>query len=115
MNKTVDWYLSKGFSTKMAEYFASGRKKIIKVEAQKDFSLLLTFNNDEKRLFDMKPFIAPSTVFECLSDWNIFNTVYLDSDSVVSWNKNPQIDSEQDWSNKIDLSTDTLYVDSLKL
>ena len=63
----------------------------------------------------MRPFIAPISVFVCLSYWSIFNTVYLDSDSVVSWNKNPQIDSEQDWSNKIDLSTDTLYVNSLKL
>ncbi len=34
---------------------------------------------------------------------------------MVSWDKNPNIDSEKVWSNKIDLSTDSLYVDSVKI
>ena len=60
----------------------------------------------------MKNLIKSNTVFEFLSDWNNFSKVYLDSDSIVSWDKNPNIDSEKVWSNKIDLSTDSLYVDS---
>ena len=115
MQKTVEWYLSKGFSQKMAEYFASGRRTIISVTANKDFSLLLVFDNNEKKLYDMKSLIKPNTVFEFLSDWNNFSKVYLDSDSIVSWDKNPNIDSEKVWSNKIDLSTDSLYVDSIKV
>ena len=45
MQKSVDWYLSKGFSQKMAEYFVLGRRTIINVKANSDFSLLLTFDN----------------------------------------------------------------------
>ena len=54
MQKTVEWYLSKGFSQQMAEYFVSGRRTIISVTANKDFSLLLVFDNNEKRIYDMK-------------------------------------------------------------
>ena len=63
----------------------------------------------------MKNLIKQNTVFEFLSDWNNFSKVYLDSDSIVSWDKNPNIDSKKVWSNKIDLSTDSLYVDSIKI
>ena len=48
----------------------------------------------------MKPIIQPKTVFEYLSNWDIFSKVYLDSELNVSWDKNPNIDSEIDWSNK---------------
>ena len=111
MNKTVDWYLSKGFSQQMAEYFASGRRTVISVKPNKDFSLLLIFDNNEKKVFDMKKLIQPNTVFAFLADWDNFSRVYLDSDSIVSWDKNPEIDSKKVWSNKIDLSTDSLYVE----
>ena len=60
----------------------------------------------------MKELIQPNTVFECLADWQIFNKVYLDSNSVVSWDKDPSVNSEENWQNKIDISSDTLYVDS---
>ena len=46
-NKSVEFYLSKGFEKPMAEYFASGRKKITAVEACEDFTLLLSFDNGE--------------------------------------------------------------------
>lgn len=114
MKKTLDWYLNKGFSQKMAEYFISGRRTVISVTPNKDFSLLLIFDNKEKKVYDMKPLIQPNTVFEFLADWENFSRVYLDSDSIVSWDKNPEIDSKKNWSNKIDLSTDSLYVDSVK-
>lgn len=115
MQKTVEWYLSKGFSQQMAEYFVSGRRTIISVIANKDFSLLLVFDNNEKRIYDMKKLIQPNTVFDFLSNWENFSRVYLDSDSIVSWDKDPNIDSKKNWSNKIDLSTDSLYVDSIKV
>ena len=49
MNKTVDWYISKGFSPKMAEYFVSGRRRIVDVKAHEDFSISLLFDNNEKK------------------------------------------------------------------
>lgn len=63
----------------------------------------------------MKEFIQPNTIFECLADWKIFSRVYLDSNSVVSWDKNLTINSEENWQNKIDISSDTLYVDSIQV
>ena len=66
MKKTVEWYLSKGFSQKMAEYFVSGRRTIVSVKANEDFSLLLVFDNNEKKLYDMKNLIKQNTVFEFL-------------------------------------------------
>ena len=40
MPNTVEYYLSKGFDRPMAEYFAGGRKKLIAVAPQHDFTLL---------------------------------------------------------------------------
>ena len=112
MPHTVEYYLSKGFDSKMAEYFALGRKKIIDVKANEDFTLSLTFNNGEKRLFDMKPLLKENTVFADFWDYNNFKRVYLDDSNSVCWDKNPEIDSEVEWNNKIDLSSDVCYVDS---
>ena len=41
MANTVDYYLSKGFDRLAAEYFASGRKRIIGVSANDDFTRLI--------------------------------------------------------------------------
>ena len=46
MSKTVEFYLNKGFDRKSAEYFASGRKKLVGVQPNDDFTLTLTFDND---------------------------------------------------------------------
>lgn len=64
MAKTVEYYISKGFDKKMAEYFSSGRKKVVSVKANADFSLTLEFDNGEKRLYDVRPLIQKGTVFE---------------------------------------------------
>ena len=112
MPNSIDFYLSKGFDSKMAKYFASGRKKIIAVKANEDFTLLLTFDNSEKRLFDMKPYLKKNTVFEQFLNYADFKRVYIDDSNSVCWDKNPNIDSENDWNNKVDVSGDVCYVDS---
>ncbi len=45
MEKNIDFYISKGFDMKTAEYFASGRKKILSVVPNPDFTLTLLFDN----------------------------------------------------------------------
>ena len=50
MGKSVEYYLAKGYDQKMAEYFASGRKRITKVVPRNDFTLVLSFDNGEIRL-----------------------------------------------------------------
>ena len=52
MAKSVEYYLSKGFDRKTAEYFAAGRKTITGVVPNDDFTLTISFDNGEKRLFN---------------------------------------------------------------
>ena len=113
MPNSKNWYIDKGFSDKMATYFASGRKKIIKVTPNRNFSISLVFSDNEKKVYNMLPLIEKGTVSEKLSDWNIFKKVYIDTDGNVCWNKDPTVNSEKDWNNKIDISADLLYVDSI--
>ena len=113
MNKTVEYYLSKGMDRRMAEYFADGRKKIVAVRPNRDFTLTIEFDNGEIRKLDAKPFLQPSTVFAPFSDWNNFSRVYVDSSHCIAWDIDPSVDSEAVWSNKVDLCPDTCYVDSV--
>ena len=64
MADKVEYFLSKGFDRKAAEYYASGRHKIVSVAPDDDFTLVLTFDNGEKRRYDMKPSIENGKVFK---------------------------------------------------
>jgi len=62
---------------------------------------LLTFENDEQGLFDMKPYLD-FEVFQALKDVHVFNyaTIFLGS---VTWSYNS------------DLSYDTLYLEGVSI
>lgn len=113
MGKSVEYYLSKGFDRKMAEYFSTGRRTIVSVVANDDYTLTLGFDNGEKRLYDVAPFIEQGTVFEILSDLDNFHRVYIDDEHCIAWDIDPNVDSNIVWNNKIDLSPDSCYVDSV--
>lgn len=113
MPNTVEYYLSKGFERDMAEYYASGRKKIVEATPNKDFTLLLVFDNGEKRIFDVKPLLEKGGVFATFRNYNNFERVYVDDCNVVSWDIDPDVDSNIVWNNKVDLSPDSCYVDSI--
>lgn len=68
------------------------------VKAQDDYSLLLTFESGEKRVFDIKPYLD-KPVFTRLKNIAIFKTARVVSGSV-------------EWQGDIDLSYDTLYLES---
>ncbi len=68
------------------------------VEAKDDYCLLLTFENGEKRVFDLKPYLSKG-VFTRLQNIALFKTVRVVSGSV-------------EWHGEIDLSYDTLYMES---
>lgn len=108
-------YLSKGFDEKMARYFASGRKKIMAVSPSDNFTLLLRFDNGVSRRFDMKPIIKPETVFAFLGEDANFQRVYLDECNCVAWDIDPTVDSQVVYNNKVELSPDTCYVDSVPI
>lgn len=113
MKKSVDFYLSKGFDKKTAEYFSNGRRTITDVTPNDDFTLLLTFDNGEKRVLDVAPMLKPGTVFEPFMDIGNFRRAYIDDVHAVSWDIDPDVDSNIVWSNKVDLSPDSCYLDSV--
>ena len=76
MPDEVEYYLSKGFDRKAAEYYASGRRKIVSVAPDDDFTLVFTFDNGEKRRYDMKPSIEDGTIFKPLMNESVFLRVY---------------------------------------
>lgn len=115
MPNTVEYYLSKGFDEKAAKYFASGRKKPVNVVPQDSSCLIITFDNNEKRLLDMSSYIQKGTVYYILNDKSVFDRCYIDSNGSVCWDKNPNVDSEKEWSNKIDIGADNCYLESKAL
>ena len=115
MGKSVEYYLSKGYDRKMAEYFASGRKRITKVIPRNDFTLLLSFDNGETRLYDAGPLLQAGTVFAPFREWDNFRRVYLDEGHSVCWDIDPNIDSNEVWNNKVDLCPDSCYVETVVL
>lgn len=112
MAKNVEDYLAMGFDRKAAEYFAAGRKKLVSVQAESGLTLLLAFDNGEQRRFDMRPIVKDGTVFSFLADYANFVRAYIDDTGSVCWDVDPAVDSDKVWSNKVDLSPDTCYLDS---
>ena len=115
MKKSVEFYMEQGLDRKMAEYFASGKKRIVDVFPNNDFSLTITFDNGERRIYDVTPFLKPNTVFETFMDINNFRRVYVDDTHCIAWDIDPNIDSDIVWNNKVDLCPDCCYVDSVPI
>jgi hypothetical protein len=66
-----------------------------------NYNLILTFENGEKRQFDMNPFLDKG-IFQELRDISKFNTVKLSFDTI-------------EWENEADLDPEFLYKYSLKI
>lgn len=113
MGKTVEYYLSRGYDQKMAEYFAMGRRRITGVVPNDNFTLTLTFDNGEVRLYDAAPILQAGTVFAPFRELENFRRVYLDESHSVAWDIDPNVDSSVVWNNKVDLCPDGCYVDSV--
>lgn len=115
MPKTVDYYLSIGCDQQTAEYFAAGRRKIVGVVPNDDFTLTLTFDSGERRIYNVAPLIQKGGVFKAFADIRAFRRVYLDEQDAVSWDIDPNVDSSVVWNNKVDLCPDDCYIDSVPL
>ena len=66
-----------------------------------DYNLILTFENGEKRQFDMNPFLDMG-IFRELRDITKFNSVRISFDTI-------------EWDNEADLDPETLYQDSVRI
>jgi hypothetical protein len=74
---------------------------VIEVKPLEEFKLLLTFENKERRVFDVSPYLKAGKFSE-LRDPSLFNTVRVKFDSI-------------EWSNSLDLDPELLYQESVKL
>ncbi len=72
------------------------------VVPQADYTLLVTFENGERRRFDMKPWLDSGPVFRELRDVAVFNTARVSFDTV-------------EWSNEADLDPEFLYRHSVSV
>ena len=71
--------------------------RIKDVKVQQDFTLLITFANGEKKLFDVKPYLETG-VFKSLKNAAMFATAHAEYGTVV-------------WQNNVDFDPDTLYLE----
>lgn len=74
------------------------RPRAIDVKILPNYELLITFSNDEKRIFDVKPYLEFKP-FEDLKNVSIFSTVKIDGLSIA-------------WCNGADICPDELYNNS---
>ncbi|MFW5758810.1 MAG: DUF2442 domain-containing protein [Bacteroidota bacterium] len=74
---------------------------IKEVKTQKDYTLLLRYENGELRQFDMKPYLDLG-IFQELKDPTMFNTVKPSFDSI-------------EWANEADLDPEILYKNSTRI
>ena len=74
---------------------------IKEVKPQDNYLLLLTFENGEKRQFDMKPYLDLG-IFRELKDLKLFNTVRTSFDTI-------------EWANEADLDPELLYKKSTRI
>jgi Protein of unknown function (DUF2442) len=71
------------------------------VETAPNFSLLLSFNNGERRCFDMRPYLH-YPVFRRLENPGFFSLAHVDYGTVI-------------WPSDIDIAPETLYEYSVPL
>ena len=69
------------------------------VKPIENYKLIITFDNEIVKLFDMKPFLEKG-IFKELKDETLFKTVKVSFDSI-------------EWSNGADVDPETLYEDSI--
>jgi len=73
--------------------------KPIKVKPLKDYKLLITFTNNERKIFDVKP-LLDSPLYKKLNDKYLFSLAKADGMCVF-------------WNDEIDLCPDMVYEDSI--
>jgi len=66
-----------------------------KVKPLNDYNLELTFENNEIKIFDVKPYLDTG-LFKTLKDKNLFRMVKVSYDTI-------------EWPNKVDLDPEVLY------
>jgi hypothetical protein len=75
--------------------------RVKSVKPLNDYSIQLTFDNDEVKIFDVRPYLDKG-VFTQLKDQSVFNSV------------RPFMGAVQ-WNNGLDFGPDTLYLEGISV
>lgn len=110
----MDINTSTNIPIEVQNYYNNGERYIKKIVPQDDFSLLITFDNEEEKSFDMKQLLI-GRVFSPFRDIKKFKTVYIDDCGCPAWDIDPSVDSNCVWNNKVDISKDSCYIYGEKL
>lgn len=73
---------------------------VIRVEAQMPYRLMLEFENHERRVFDLSPYLEIG-VFRQLKDTTLFSAAHIEGGTVA-------------WPGDIDIAPETLYQESVR-
>lgn len=96
-------------SENVKKYFENPRN-ILNVKTDDKFNLVLTFDNQETRIYNMEDKL--NGVFSVLQNQEKFKKVILDEFGNVAWDIDENIDSSVNWNNRIDICKDALYMES---
>ena len=88
-------------------------RNIIKVIPNANYSLIVSFDNNETRIYDMADNLYG--VFEILKDEQKFKEVFIDESGNIAWDIDKNIDSNVYWNNRIDICKDAVYIESTPL
>lgn len=83
---------------------------ITSIEARDDYSLLITFNSGEKKVYDMEGKLKG--VFEILKDIKKFKKVFINESGNIAWDRDSNVNSKKVWNNRIDICKDAAYLKS---
>lgn len=95
---------------KVKEYFKNGPKRITKIIPNDNYTLTVSFDNDEVRDYDMSDSLFG--IFEVLKDKKKFKEVFIDEYGNIAWDIDKNIDSTINWNNRIDICKDSVYINS---
>ncbi|MCA6069550.1 MAG: DUF2442 domain-containing protein [Endomicrobium sp.] len=72
--------------------------RLIKVEPKKNMTLIVKFENGDKKLMDIKPYLKFFDVFNELKDEKVFNKVKVVYGGFgIAWNKRIDLDRYDLW------------------
>lgn len=75
--------------------------RVLLVEPQENYPLILKFDNEEFKVFDVNPYLEKG-IFKQLKARTMFYSVRVDNGTVT-------------WSNEADFCPDTLYTESMSI
>jgi len=94
-------------------YLNQGKRRLVDITVDADYTLLLTFDDGERRLYHLANKLTG--VLTVLKNERKFNEVFIDSLGNIAWDINNDVDSEVVYTNRIDLSADNAYIYGVKI